>query len=155
MKIGIIIYSHTGNTKSVAETLQQKLQAAGHTAEMAQVSVVGNAQPGSTPVELADRPDSSGYDGLVFGSPVHGFSLSQAMQQYLREQEDLSTRPIALLVTEFFPFPWLGGNRAVRQMRRIIEEKGGEVRGSMVVNWKNAGRDTQIAEGTDRLARLF
>jgi flavorubredoxin len=155
MKIGIIVYSHTGNTKSVAETLQQKLQAGGHTAELVQVTVEGNGRPGSTPVELADRPSLDGYEGLVFGSPVHGFSLSQAMQRYLREQEDLSGRPIGLLVTEYFPYAWMGGNRAARQMRSIIEGKGGVVRDSVVVNWKNARRETQIAEGTDRLAALF
>jgi hypothetical protein len=77
------------------------------------------------------------------------------MQRYLREQEGLSGRPIALLVTEYFPYPWMGGNRAVRQMRRIIEWKGGAVRDSVVVNWKNARRETQIAEGTDRLAGVF
>ena len=41
MNIGVVIYSWSGNTLSVGEELQAKLSAAGHTAELVPVKVVG------------------------------------------------------------------------------------------------------------------
>jgi len=55
MKIGIIVYSQTGNTLSVAEKLKEKLAVAGHSAEIEQVMVgasretgPSNSKPGPT-----------------------------------------------------------------------------------------------------------
>ncbi len=41
MKIGIIVYSQTGNTFSVAEKLKAKLTAAGHNVNIERLTTVG------------------------------------------------------------------------------------------------------------------
>jgi hypothetical protein len=61
----------------------------------------------------------------------------------------------AQLVTEFFPYPWMGGNRAIRQRTHLAETKGTTVRGAGVINWSRKRREAQIVEVTERLSELF
>jgi flavorubredoxin len=155
MNIGMIIYSQTGNTHSVAIKLEEKLAAAGHSVDMERLKVVGEYRPGTSDVRFETLPNVGQYDALVFGAPVEAFSLSPVMKSYLTQIPSLQDKKVACLVTQFFPFRWLGGNRAVRQMKRICESKGAAVCGSGIVNWSRSRRDQQIAEVTDRLSRLF
>ena len=154
MNIGMIVYSQTGNTHSVALKLQEKLSAAGHEVTLERIEVVGEVQPGK-PVEFTTLPDAAKYEALVFGSPVQAFSLCQAMVEYLKQVASLQGKEVALLVTQAFPYPWLGGNRAVRQMKRACESKGATVCGSGIVNWMKKSREQQIVEVVDRLSGLF
>jgi flavodoxin len=154
MNIGMIVYSQTGNTYSVALKLQEKLSAAGHTVSLERVEVTGEVQPGK-PVQFKMLPDAAKYEALVFGSPVQAFSLCQAMVEYLKQVAPLQDKKVAFLVTQAFPYPWLGGNRAVRQMKRLCESKGATVCGSGIVNWMKKSREQQIVEVVDRLSSLF
>lgn len=43
MNIGMIVYSRTGNTLSVAEKLEARLSAAGHAVTLKRLAVVGRA----------------------------------------------------------------------------------------------------------------
>jgi|AntAceMinimDraft_16_1070373.scaffolds.fasta_scaffold02672_2 flavorubredoxin len=134
MKIGIIVYSQSGNTLSVAEKLRDKLATAGHSPEIEQVTVIGGRKSGDRTFQLETRPDVAQYDALVFGSAVEAFSLSPVLATYLRGIGSLDGKSVACLVTQLFPYPWMGGNRAIRQMRRLCESKGATVRGSGIVN---------------------
>jgi len=154
MNIGMIVYSQTGNTHSVALKLQEKLSAAGHAVTLERIEVIGQVEPGK-PVQFKTRPDAAPYDVLVFGSPVQAFSLCQAMVDYLKQVAPLQGKKVACLVTQAFPYPWLGGNRAIRQMKRLCESKGATVCGSGIVNWMKKRREQQIVEVVDRLSSLF
>ena len=154
MNIGMIVYSQTGNTHSVALKLQEKLSAAGHTVTLERIEVSGEVQPGK-PVQFKTLPDAAKYDALVFGSPVQAFSLCQAMVDYLKQVASLQGKKVAFLVTQAFPYPWLGGNRAIRQMKRLCESQGATVCGSGIVNWMKKRREQQIVEVVDRLSSLF
>jgi len=155
VNIGIIVFSQTGNTHSVALRLQEKLAAAGHTANIERVEISGELGPRATDFQLKTRPEVDAYDALVFGAPVMAFSLSPAMKSYLEQIASLENKQVACLVTEFFPYPWLGGNRAIGQMRKICEMKGATVCGTGIVNWSRKRRDQQIAQVVDRLSRCF
>ena len=155
MNIGMIIHSQTGNTHSVALKLKEKLSAAGHAVNLARLKVVGGYKPGTKDVRFETLPNAGQYDALVFGAPVEAFSLSPVMASYLKQIASLQNKKVAFLVTQAFPYPWLGGNRAIRQMKKICESKGATVCGSGVVNWMNPRRDQQITEVTDRLSTLF
>jgi flavodoxin len=154
MNIGMIVYSQTGNTWSVAQKLESKLSAAGHTVTMERIEVVGEVSPGQ-PVQFRTVPDPAPYDALVLGSPVQAYSLCQAMVEYLKQAPELEGKPVACLVTEASPFAWMGGNRAIRQMTRLLKAKGATVTGSGVVNWMKKQREQQIVEVTDEMSRLF
>ena len=154
MDIGMIVYSQTGNTHSVATKLQEKLSAAGHSVTLERIEVVGEVSPGQT-VQFKTLPDAGKYDTLVFGAPVMAFSLSPVMTDYLKQVASLQDKKVAFLVTEAFPYPWLGGNRAVRQMKKACESKGATVCGSGIVNWMKKRREQQIVEVVDELSGLF
>ena len=73
MNVGIIVYSQTGNTLSVAQKLEQTLRANGHVASIARVDPVQNNPRASGPVKLKSAPDVSVYDAIIFASPVQAF----------------------------------------------------------------------------------
>ncbi len=154
MNIGLIVYSQTGNTLSVAERLREALARAGHTVTVERVEAEGEAKPGQR-VNLKTAPDPRKYDAVLFGSPVHAFSLAPAMRADLAQVPALGGKRVAGFVTQGLPFTWMGGNRALRQLRRACEAKGATVRGSRVVNWSRKDREGQIAGLVDRLSRCL
>ncbi|HER24632.1 MAG TPA: flavodoxin [Candidatus Atribacteria bacterium] len=155
MNIGIILYSETGNTYSVSQKLKEKLDKAGHSVNIERLKVIGKAKPGVKNIQFESLPDIESYDALVFGSPVQGFSLSSAMTIYLSQIKSLQDKKTAFLVTQSFPFPWLGGTRAIGQMKKICESKGVTICGTAIVNWLKPNREKQITEVVEKLSKLF
>ena len=155
MKIGIIVYSHTGNTHSVALKLQEALAAAGHEVALERLETLGEFNPARPSAELGELPDITPYEALVLGSPVQAFSLAEASKRYLGQLGSLEGVPVALLVTEQFPYKWMGGNRAVRQMTRACQARGAQVLGSGIVNWSRKDREQRITDVVDGLSKLF
>lgn len=155
MNIGIVVYSWSGNTLSVAEKLKERLAAAGHTVNLEQVTVVGERKQGAREFQLEARPDAASYDAVVFGSAVEAFSLSPVLSAYLKQIGSLAGKKVACLVTQQFPYPWMGGNRAIGQMRRLCKEKDATIVGSAVVNWAKSRREVTTARAIDRLTELL
>lgn len=152
MEIGIIVHSQTGNTLSVAERLMKKLTEAGHRVTIKRVSAVNDEEIDIQKVRLSEKPDIGEYDLLIFGAPVRGFSLSPAMQAYLADVGSLKGKKTACFITEGLPFPWMGGNRSLRQMAELLASKGAEPYGTGIVNWPNAEkREKLIGILTSRL----
>lgn len=154
MKIGIIVHSQTDHTYEVAQKLQEKLKGAGNEVELERVKMVGGDRPEGKNVQIEDPPDVSSYDSLIFGAPVHAFSLAPAMKVYLEQIPSLQDKKIALFVTKALRFEWTGGSRAIGQMKKICQSKGGMIMGTGVVVW-NKGRDKKIAEVVDKFSNLF
>jgi NAD(P)H dehydrogenase (quinone) len=138
MNIGIIVHSHTGHTRLAATKLQEALAAAGHTVSIHSVSAMNDAEADYQKVRLNERPDVSAFDALFFGAPVRGFSLSPVMKAYLSAIGPLDGKQIACFVTQSLPYPLLGGNRSVRQMRALCRKKGSDPFGTGVINWSKA-----------------
>jgi flavodoxin len=155
MKIGIIVHSQTGNTYSVAEKLKEKLQAAGHTANIERIVPVGGEPVKARPVQIEKLPDLGAYDALVFGAPVQAFSLSAVMAAYMEKIPSLGGKKVALFVTKGLPFHWTGGNRAVSTMRKAVESRGGKVADAGIVVWGSKDRENQISDVVDRLSKVF
>ncbi|MGB6370500.1 MAG: flavodoxin domain-containing protein [Atribacterota bacterium] len=155
MNIGIIIYSQTGNTNSVALKLKEKLSAAGHSVGIERIEISGELGPGATNFQLKTRPDVDTYDALVFGAPVQAFSLSPAMKSYLTQIASLKGKKAACFITKYLPFHWTGGNQAINKMKKICESKDGTVCGSGIVIWSSAHREKKITDVVEKLSRLF
>ena len=151
MNVGIIVYSQTGHTLSVAVKLQEALSAAGHAVNLEQVKTAGPVRPGAANVTLETQPEIDRYDALVFGSPVHGGVPAPAMASYLEQIASLQGKKVACLVTGVFPAGW-GRNQTIAQMVKICESKGATVCGSGSVGWWSLGRRRQIAAVVDDLA---
>ena len=138
----VVIYSKTGNTRSVAERL------IGPACPLLEV-IPKVDNPKIEHPELKEIPNITTYDHIVLGSPVHGFSLSNAMREYIL-RTDFSGKKVDLFVTHFFPFAWMGGNQTLKQMKKLIEQKGGEVGLTTSINWKNKKRQTDIDSLVER-----
>ena len=154
MNVGIIVYSQTGHTLSVAAKLEQALSVVGHSATLERLEPVEPARPGATDVQLETAPDVAAYDALVFCSPVWGGTLASPMASYLGQIASLQGKRVACLVTQLFP-PAMGGNQTLAQMRGICESKGATVSGSGDVNWLRLRRGQKIAEVVDSLSQAF
>ncbi|MEN1761974.1 flavodoxin family protein [Anoxynatronum sibiricum] len=153
MKIGIIVYSQTGHTLSVAEKIREKLGEAGHEAVLEQVTVTG--EPAEGKFQLAETPAVDGYEGLIFGSPVQAFSLSAVMKAYLEQLPSLAGKKTAVMVTKQIPFAWTGGNRALNTMKQICKDKNAQVAGSAVAFWAASKQEQSVAACVDSMVRCF
>jgi flavodoxin len=154
MKIGIIVYSKTENTYSVAQKLQEKLMAQENEVEIQRVTPIGEVNPKAKNIQYENKPDVIKYDSIIFGSPVHAFSLAPPMRAYLEQIESLHGKDVACFVTKGLRFNWTGGNQAIGKMKKIIESKGGKVVGTDIVVW-NKNRDQKIDEMIRKFAILF
>lgn len=155
MKIGVIIYSQTDNTYSVALKLEEKLKEAGNEVEIKRVNMVGGNKPeNKDKIKLENPPTIVDYDALIFGSPVHAFSLAPAMQVYLEQLPSLENKKVALFVTKGLRFEWTGGTRAIGQMKKACQSKGGEIIGTGIIVW-NKNKDKKIEEVVKNFTVLF
>ena len=154
MNVGIIVYSYTGNTLSVAQKLEQALKGNGHAASIAKVEPVHNDPRSSAPVKLKSAPDVSLYDAIVFASPVQAFSLSPVMKQYLSQVSSLAGKKVSCFVTQHLKKAWLGGNHAIRQIKSACKRKGAYITISGIVNWSGDSRDQQIGDLVSRLSAI-
>lgn len=154
MKIGIVVYSQTGNTYQVAEKLQETLLDKGHSVNIERINVADEKQRDLNKIQVLSIPDLSAYDALVFGSPVHAFSLSHPMTAFMSQIPTLQDKKITCFVTKGLPLNGTGGNQAIGVMKKICESKGGDVCGSGIIVWKK-DRENQIAKLTEEMCRLF
>jgi flavodoxin len=154
MKIGIVVYSQTEHTYSVAQKLQEKLQEEGKEVGIERVVPEGEVHPGSKDIKFETLPDVEKYDALIFGSPVHAFSLAPAMKVYLEQIPSLQNKKIAAFVTKGLPFNWTGGNQALGKMKNICQSKGGNIIGTEVVVW-NKSRDKKIGDLIRKFSVIF
>lgn len=154
MKIGIVTYSQTGHSYSVGEKLEEKLVSEGHEVELERVIPVGDVNPGSKNITFSSKPEISDYDAVIFGSPVHAFSLAPAMKTYLEQLESIEGKEVACFVTKGLRFKWTGGTRAIGQMKKLCESKGGKVVGTDIIVW-NKNRDSEIEGLVKKFSELF
>lgn len=157
MKIGIIVHSDTGNTYSVVQKLKEKLLTGGHSVNIERIAPVGGKknEKDVTRIRLETEPNISVYDGLVFGGPVQGASISPVLAACLGKLPSMQGKKVACLVTEAFPYPWMGGNRAIRQMKEVCESKGATVCGTGIVNWMGIQREKRISDVVEKLNSTF
>lgn len=152
MKIGIILYSYSGNTLLVGERLKGVLINKGHEVSLVRINAINEDLKSGRPIQLTEIPDTSQYDEIILGSPVRAFSLSPIMKAYLGKLHDLQGIRISSFVTEHFPKAWMGGNRAIKQIKRMVRDKNGKITDCGVINWSNTMREEQINEMVDRFS---
>lgn len=156
MVIGVLVHSLTGNTLSVAEELQKKLLAGGHKVELKKLEPEGGEDKNEidiTRIHFNPAPGISGYDKVILAAPVRGFSVSPVLAAYLSRIDSMKGLKVDLFVTQAFPYAWMGGNRAIRQMKAICEKKGAQIENTAVINWRSKKRNANIHEVIERLGK--
>lgn len=154
MNIGIIVFSATGNTFSVAKKLEERFAAKGHQVTLERVTAMNEDPRASGGNALKHAPSAEPYDVLVFGAPVWGFSLSGVMKAYLSQLASLKGKTAGCFVTQQLSRAWMGGNQAVGQMSRACKEKGAAVFGTGIINWSGKRKEDQINELIEKMTRL-
>lgn len=155
MRIGLFIHSRTGNTGLVAERLRESLEASGHRAVIYDVKPSEGTEDRPDTMRFTGVPDLTEFNGVIFGAPVHAFSLSPVMTAFIRVLPSLHGVIAGGFVTQAFPFPWMGGRRALGQMRNLVESRGGALLGAGVVNWVESRRERLTVETVRELGGLF
>lgn len=154
MNIGIIIYSHTGNTLSVGEKIMEALLAKGHSVRLERIAAGNEGSQAKGPIRLTAIPDPSPYDAVIFGGSVAGAQLSPFMKEYLARLPDLRSKKVACFVTQHFILKWMGSTRAVKQITRAVEQKGASIIASGIVQWSSRLREEQIAQVAENLSQI-
>lgn len=157
MNVGLIVYSYTGNTLSVAEKIRDQLQATGHTATIERVHA-SNEDPQKNRLDktssLTETPDPLPYDALVLAAPVNGFSLAKVMQDYLANRPGLAGKPVRLFVTHHFPKAWLGGGQTIRQFGKLCAANGASVEATGIIDWSSKKREQEMSELVSRFSQF-
>ncbi|MBC3798142.1 flavodoxin family protein [Acetobacterium tundrae] len=153
MKIGIIVFSKTNNTFSIAERLRDALVKRGLDVVIDRVIPVSDDPGPKDSIEFRHLPDVSDYDVIIFGSPVWAFSLSWVMKAYLTQVSSLSGKKVFSFVTKQMASKFTGGNKAIRQIRSAVEAKNAKVDNSFIISWKSKNREKEIADCIDQIAK--
>lgn len=156
MKIGIIVHSQTGDTLLVGERLREKLQSDGHEVRLMRMQNLENEEAKNpTDVQLDSLPETKGYDALIFGAWVQGFTLCPGFIKYAEQLPDLGQAPVSCFLTQQFRYKWMGGNRAMSKMTTSLETKGAVVKSTAIINWSHKKREQQIEELAERFTSQY
>ncbi len=150
MRIGIIVYSLTGNTLYIAEKIKNKLICS-HEVTLLRVNALNDESNSKYPIVLIDTPKVEEYDRIIFAAHIQAFSLAKAMKMYLTQLGDLGGKEIDCFLTQHLPHSWLGGNKGLRTMRKLIAAKGGSVTLTGIVHWSRKDRQVEA----EKLVDLF
>lgn len=155
MNIGIIVYSQTGNTLSVAEKIKEKLAAHGHKVAIERIEIEGQPTARDPQIRIKSAPGVAPYDALVFGAPVQAFHLCAAMQAYMDQLPALNGKKVAVFITKGLKGAWTGGNGAIKKLKESCEGKGGQVGGTGMVFWADKNREQSIESLAEEIAKTF
>lgn len=138
MKVGIFVYSQTNNTLGVAVRLQDKLSKTGNEV------VLNKLEFDKKKNDIVNMPEISGYDLLIFASPVQAFTLAVPMKKFLKKIEKMEKQRVVFFITQGLKRAFFGGNRAISILEKKITSKGGEPFGLGIIHWGSEDRETQI-----------
>jgi flavodoxin len=151
MKIGIILFSETGNTYSVAKKLKEHLKHKDVTIEKIEIKRLSNDR---SHFNFLHEPCVKDYDLIIFGAFTEGFMLTPVMKEYLSNQE-LTNKKVMAFITHFFPYAWMGGNHSLKQMVNLLEEKGSKILSTGIINWKSSKRSKDIDDLVNNFTQLI
>ncbi|MFW5892853.1 MAG: flavodoxin family protein [Bacillota bacterium] len=114
----MIVHSETGHTMDVARKIEKALEKEGYEVEIQRVVAKSDKPWKETMPSIAEAPDPNGYDALILGAPVWGFTLSRVMEEYLYQVRPIETKRLILYSTGALP-RFFGGKRALRVMQDI------------------------------------
>jgi hypothetical protein len=60
------------------------------------------------------------------------------LQAFLTGIGPLRGKKAGCFITHYFPYAWMGGSRALKQLCEIVKAKGAAVYGTGIVHWSRA-----------------
>jgi len=130
VKIAIVYYSYSGNTKKVAEMFKDELQNANEV-DLLEIKTFDESNNffkqclrarNEVRASIEDmRFDLSGYDLIFFGTPVWAFKPAPALLTYFDKCSGLNHKRVNLFIT---CGSGLGTSKCMEMMQDIVKEKG-------------------------------
>lgn len=131
MKVAIVFYSFSGNTKRIAEYLKEYLEGKKYFVKIFALKpkdeskkFIGQAVRAfwHTMAELEEKDyNLADFDIVCFGTPVWAFAPAPAMNTYLKNVKGLENK-IAVLFTSYGS--GVGNKRCINYMEKILRKKG-------------------------------
>ncbi|MBS3972872.1 MAG: flavodoxin family protein [Erysipelotrichia bacterium] len=155
MNIALIIHSQTGNTLTIAQRLKQHLENDNHKVYLLHIKNKDDANTMKTPVDIITYGDlpSTEFDVVIYGGWVQAFGLCLGFSEYLQHHEPQKSQKVFTYVTQHFPYAWMGGNRALSQMKSILAKKNMQVYSFQVFNKTNKNLEQQIQTWIEKISR--
>jgi len=112
MKIGIVYYSRTGNTRKVVQILEEKFKKENVEVDLIEIEHVkrpGFFKAGRTAIKQQELPikntdfDMKKYDFIIFGSPTWGGNPSPFVKTFMNKAKNIKGKKIAIFGTGMSP----------------------------------------------------
>lgn len=145
MTIGIIVYSYTNNTLTIAQQLKEALTNKGYQADIESIKAF-NEDPNNTNIVLSNIPRLKQYKKLIFATCVRGFDCAPIFKAYMNTIDSLKDQKCAGFVSQYFPWDALGGTQSLKRMKELVENKNGIFMPLRSIHVKSKQKETQINE---------
>jgi flavodoxin len=131
MKIGIVYYSRTGNTRQVAKTLEEKFKEKNAEVDLIEIEHVkrpGFFTAGRASVKQQELPikntdfDMEKYDVILAGSPTWAGRPSPFMKVFLDKAEKMKGKKIAIFGTGMSPIK--NRDQFIEVIKNYLEVEG-------------------------------
>ena len=155
MNIQFIVHSKSGNSLQVADSMKSVVNSSEHSVVFTHVQASNEQEIDLSKVVINAIPDSSASDLIVMGGPVRGFAASPALLKAINTLSKIQDKKFILFTTEFFPFDWMGGKRAMDMLEKAIVARGGTIVNKSIIHWNRNDRKRMIeALGNDLKSRI-
>ncbi|MCD8574627.1 MAG: hypothetical protein LRY28_03915 [Erysipelotrichaceae bacterium] len=146
MKIGFIVHSQSGNTLSVAQKLMDQLKLQGHDVMLTHIKdedVNVSMQHPERFIKVVDEVTSY-VDVLFIGGWVQAFILCRGLNHYINHQLNIQAKETHLFLTHHFPFEWMGGTNAMKQLTKHVIAKEHVIKTTKIFNWSRKNNQQHI-----------
>lgn len=161
MNIAIVYYSYSGNTHKVAEVLEGILKERGNSVRRLRLEALAEsrnffvqATRGLLKKKVEISPietDLSGYDLIIFATPVWAREMVPAMREFLEKAEGLSGKKAITFVTYGSGF---GKEHCLDSLESALQQKGAACRGRFSINQDKVGDKALIEDSLNKIMRL-
>lgn len=148
MRVGVLVYSETGHTASVIERIKNKM------AEHHEVMVWKLGSDPERKTVTGVPPTLKGFDHLIIAGPVQAFTPTIPLQMAIEQLHDFSGLQVDIVMTQYFRWAALGGNRSLRIIASMITARGGNVGYQALVHWSSRKREEQIIAAVEKIGTL-
>jgi hypothetical protein len=152
MKFGFLIHSQSGNTLSIAHRLSDVLTQKGHEVFVTHIKSrdVNRSMQFPQEIEIVQDNLPEEVDVLFVGGWVQAFSLCRGLQYYLNHF-NVRSNEINLFLTHHFPYEWMGGTNAMKQLKRLVLKANVKVVDDVIFNWSRKNNQNKIQEWIEKV----
>ena len=151
MKIAIVFYSFSGNTRNLARFIQESFS--GHDTTLVDLKLAKeerNFLAQCRDAAFKKRPELAGsafnpekFDLIIFASPVWAYTFTPALRSVLSKIDNLSNKKAAAILT---CGSGAGTKKALQELENMLKQKGGNVVFTGVVHGHKCTRAAYLNE---------